>query len=84
MSRALVCDRCATVLVVDDNDEDLEGEVYGWIKITSQDGKPSWDACTRACAHELLDADIAEILDARSEAIVKVVRTIRNASPEIE
>ena len=80
MSDAKVCDNCGAVLRLNSNGIDDSGEVATWITLTPTDGPkgtPVWEACTRACAHELLDGPIAKSLDDLAECIAGVVQTLR-------
>lgn len=77
MSDAKVCNNCATVLMVDARGEDPDGEIAGWVQLAIGRGAFVWDACTRACAHELLDGLVAEVSDNYAAAVAEVARAIR-------
>lgn len=77
MSDAKVCNHCAAVLVVDDHGEDPDGEIAGWVTLSIGQGKFHWDACTRACAHELLDGVVQQVGDEWASAVAEIARTIR-------
>lgn len=82
MSEALRCDNCGTTLTVDHNGEDDAGEVYAWIRIGIK-GERHLDACTRQCAHELLDdeAFIAAV-DEKHAQVAEIARVIREHREE--
>lgn len=77
MSHAMVCDHCATVLVVDHVGDDPDGEIAGWVQLSIGRGQFTWDACTRACAHELLEGIIQQVGDEWAEAVAHMARAIR-------
>ena len=84
MSDAIRCDNCGTVLTLDHCGEDENGEISAWLRVGTRDGKLAQDACTRACAIELLTdgTPLADAVDARMEGIAAVVRAIRGEDDE--
>ena len=84
MSDAIRCDNSGTVLALDRHGEDENGEVSAWLRVGTCDRKLAQDACTRACAIELLadGTPLADAIDAHMEGIAAVVRAIRGEDDE--
>lgn len=77
MSAAIQCDNCGTVLGgLDQNGEDENAEVYAWIRLGVK-GERHIDACSRQCAHELLDGDFGRAVDAKFESVARIARIIK-------
>lgn len=76
--KAITCDNCGVVLRLDHQSgtSDSNGELSAWIRLGGQDG-PWFDACTRQCAHELLDGALGQAVDAQAEMVAEIARTIR-------
>lgn len=77
MSKAIVCDNCDQVLVVNDNGDDADGESAAWLTVVTTFGK--YDLCSRSCVHTLVmeDEDFALAYEAGIESIVALTRTIK-------
>lgn len=76
MSRGRICDQCGTVLTVDRNGDDMDGESAAWMVLTA--GRDALDLCSRSCAHELLDSEeFVTAYEGHVETIVGVARAIR-------
>jgi hypothetical protein len=75
MADSITCDNCGQTLVLGRNGDDEMGEIAAWLKLSTK--SHSWDACTRSCAHELLDGPAGAIIDAQTEVIAEIARTIR-------
>jgi hypothetical protein len=76
MTASITCDHCGTTLVLDGNGgEDQNGEVVAWLRVGNM--TYTWDACTRECAHVLLDGPVREVVDEHLEVISQLARTIR-------
>lgn len=82
MSRAVVCENCGSVLIVNQNGEDDEGEISGWLAIEA--GGRSFDACTRSCAVALIEGPIVEVLDAYQEMITGIAQIIRGDADDTD
>jgi hypothetical protein len=81
MSKAIVCDQCGSVLVVNDRGESESetGEEAAWVKIVTTFAK--YDLCTRACAHALLDsAEFVEAMDEGAAVIAEIAGTTSGSS----
>lgn len=76
--KAITCDNCKAVLPFDsrNGEEDERGELSAWLRLGGQHG-PWFDACTRSCAHELLDGVLGAAVDAQAEMVAEIARTIR-------
>ena len=75
MAKSITCDNCGTTLVLDLGNEDAAGEAAAWLSVGSS--IKTWDACTRQCAHELLDGPVAKVVNEWAEVITGIARTIR-------
>lgn len=78
MSRALVCDGpdCSALLYVNSRGDDADGESEAWIMVETAGS--SFNLCTRACAHALLDDEgFVAAVTAQQEAVAEVARLIR-------
>lgn len=78
MSRTIQCDNCgSTVGPLDHNGEDASGEIYAWIHLAVKDDAVTVDACSRSCAHELIDGAFGEAVEKHYEPIAEISRVIR-------
>lgn len=75
MAKALVCDNCGDKLIVNERGDDEAGESVAWLQVGNS--QYSWDACTRGCAHTLIDGPVREVVDAHTEVVAEIARTIR-------
>lgn len=75
MSKAMVCDQCGTVLVVNDRGDDANGDSAAWIVLETAYRK--YDLCSRACVHALVDdEDFEYVYEDGIAAVAAVTRTI--------
>lgn len=76
MSAAIQCDNCGAALGLDQNGEDEDAEVYAWIRLGVK-GENHADACSRACAHDLLDGEFGAWVDAKYASVARIARIIK-------
>lgn len=75
MSRALVCDQCGEVLILDDDGEASHGEEASWVTVVGSGGCHTADLCTRACAIAWLeDPENIAAMDEHAEMVAEMVR----------
>jgi hypothetical protein len=82
MSAAVTCDHCDTVLLVNKQGDDENGERAAWLVIEA--GGLSWDACTRACAIELINGPMVEVVEEHQAIIAEVARLIKERREEAD